>query len=206
VGRSMNPAQPNQPDECLRQINRWRMAFFAVVILAAGMIIGASAFFLLTSRLRPERPGPEMAAELLLRRQQRLLRLRPEQSERLQPILTEYIKKLHDIRINARKQIAEQLKLMNQQVLEILDERQKQLWQAQLRQLQSRFGSGPPWFGPGPHRRGPGADTDRPFGHRRLRPGGPPPQCRQGLEPQAPPPEPHQRGPEPSQPREDQRQ
>jgi hypothetical protein len=146
--------------ECMRKANHWRMAFFGLVILLAGVVIGAA---LATILLRP-RPvigpaaGPEFVSETMIRGLQRQLGLSPEQMEKVESILQEYIQKLHEIRMNARPQIAEQLRLMNDEISAVLTEQQKQIWQERLLPLQRQLRQGGPRRGNGmggpPFRRG----------------------------------------------------
>ena len=110
----------------------------------------------------------------------RELRLSPEQSEKIEPILKEHMETLHNIRIDAQDQIGEALEQMNKQISSILTDRQKQMWESRLRRLQDPLrGRGPGWGeGPGGGRYRGRGEQDRlrrgpgPFGPRR-RPAGP---------------------------------
>lgn len=156
----------------MRKLHRWRMAFFGLAILLAGIVIGAASTLIL---VRP-RPigwpgGPEFVSEGMLRSLQRYLHLSREQADKVESILQKHMRKLHEIRMNARPQIVEQLRLMNEEISAVLTEQQKQIWQDRLQQLQRqlqprgrRWGGGaegPPRgrgrgkFGPPPTRNGP---------------------------------------------------
>ena len=156
----------------MRKMHRWRMAFFGLIILVAGLVIGSASTLIL---VRP-RPigwtrGPEFISEKMVHDLQRHLQLSDEQAEKVESILQKHMRKLNEIRMNARTQIVEQLRLMNEEISAVLTEQQKQIWQDSLQQLQRqlqphgrRWGNGvegPPHgrgrgkFGPPPPRNGP---------------------------------------------------
>ncbi|MHC4546702.1 MAG: hypothetical protein ACYTDW_21580 [Planctomycetota bacterium] len=161
----------------MRRLHRWRMAFFGLVILLAGFIIGAASITILApNRLtRPPQPA-EKATRMMIGRLRRELGLSPEQDEKIGPILQKHLQKLEEIRTNARTEITEQLQQMDEGISAVLTEEQKRIWQRWLRLLQWQLR--PPGRGPGEGgrhrgglqermRRGPG-----PFGPGR-RPAGP---------------------------------
>lgn len=156
----------------MRKLHRWRIAFFGLAILLAGIVIGAASTLIL---VRP-RPigwpdGPEFVSQGMLHGLQRYLHLSREQTEKVESILQKHIRKLNDIRMNARPQVIEQLQLMNEEISAVLTEQQKHIWQDRLHQLQRqlqphgrRWGGGmegPPYrqgrgkFGPPPPRNPP---------------------------------------------------
>ncbi len=156
----------------MKRLHRWRMAFFGLVILLAGLVIGAALTFLLTHRFdKPHTPPPEFAAEQVVRRLGRQLNLSKKQMKQLEPILRNHMQKLHDIRMEARPQIMEQLRLMNEEISSVLSEEQKQLWQRHLRRLQADLRQ--------PRRHRAGSEPRLPDGQRPRRQGrerfGPPP-------------------------------
>lgn len=161
----------------IRRLRRWRMAFFGLVILLAGIVIGAASITILApNRLtRPPKP-PETATKMMIGRLRRELGLSQEQDEKIGPILHKHMQKLEDIRTNARTEITDQLQQMNEGVSAVLTEEQKQIWQRWLRILQWQLQ--PPERGPGEggrHRGGPQERMRRgpgPFGPGR-RPDGP---------------------------------
>jgi hypothetical protein len=167
---AMKQTQANEkPTVELRKLHQWRMAFFGMVILLAGMIIGVAATLVFLRYNQPGLPpGPEFAAERIIGRLQHHLHLSPEQMAKLEPILQKRLQKLDEIRANARPQVAEQLRLMNEEISSVLDAHQKQLWHEHLQRLQRMLRPGP-----GPHRRGPPwSGQDRPGPRRRPRRGG----------------------------------
>jgi hypothetical protein len=133
-------ANDNTIIECVRKAHRWRMAFFGLVILLAGIVIGAASVIILL-RPRPVGPpvGPEFVSEEMISGLRRQLGLSPEQIEKVESILQKHMQKLHEIRMNARPQIAEQLRLMNEEISAVLTETQRQIWQERLYRLQRQF-------------------------------------------------------------------
>ena len=182
----MNTEEPTKSShDYLKQMHRWRMAFFGLVILLAGIVIGVSSMFMISHRRKPPHLPPmhEVTKRALDRIQVRMC-LSGEQMKQFGPIFKKHMDKLDEMRKTAREQITERLKLMNEEVSSVLDERQKRLWERHLHDLgrdlrpaRRRDGFGP--HGPGPDewgprrrgmqdrmRRGPG-----PFGPRRDTPG-----------------------------------
>ncbi len=179
MGDAMNQTETtNSPTtHYMRRLHRWRMAFFGLVILLAGIVIGAASIMIVAPHrlTRPPRP-PEIAIESLLSELERCLHLTPGQREKIEPILQEHMQKLDDIRFDACSEIDETLGQMNEDITVLLTEQQKQIWQRRLHRLQRQLR--PSGRGPGKGirqrrglqqrlRRGPG-----PFGPA-LRPAGP---------------------------------
>jgi len=169
MGDAMNETEKTKTShDYLKQIHRWRMAFFGLVILLAGIVIGISSMFLFRHRPKPPLPPLDVAARRLLDEQRDRLDLSPEQMEKIGPIFQKYIGTLEEIRVAA----FEQLQLMNEEVGPILNEHQRRLWEGDIQGLHGRFRPrsprderghrGPPIRQYGPERRfrrGPG-----PFG------------------------------------------
>ena len=186
MGDAMNKVEPTKSShDYLKQMHRWRMAFFGLVILLAGIVIGISSMSMLSHRRKPSPPPPpEVAADRVLNREKGRLSLSGEQVKQLGPIFKKHMDKLDEIRMTAREQITERLQLMNEEVSSVLDERQKRLWERDLQDLgrelrptRRRERHGPPGPRPGEGyryrrgqqermRRGPG-----PFGPWRDIPG-----------------------------------
>jgi len=177
MGDAMNKVEPTKSShDYLKQMHRWRMAFFGLVILLAGIVIGISSMFILSRRRKPSPPPPpEVAADRVLNRERNRLGLSVEQVKQLGPIFKKHMDKLEEIRMAAREQITEQLQLMNEEVSSVLDERQERLWGRDIQYLERQFrpprrrdGHGPAGprmgergrYGRGPQerlRRGPGS-------------------------------------------------
>lgn len=157
MGDAMSQIEKTEPMniDTIRKLHRWRMAFFGVVILLAGIVIGgASMMILLPHKLMAPPPGPEFNSLRMLPSLRRDLGLTTEQSKRIAPILDKHMKKLDDIRIEARDEIAQTLKQMNEDISKVLTDRQERIWKRSLERLQRdlRPGRG----GPGRRGEGPG--------------------------------------------------
>ena len=187
---SQNQTINNPAVSHINKAHNWRMAFFGLIILTAGIVIGGSSMLIFAPKklIKPPR-APEFASGRMVGQLRRELRLSPEQAEKIDPILKEHMEALNNIRIDAQDQIGEALEQMNEQISSILTERQKQMWETRLRHLQSPLHGGGPRRGEGPgggrfrrgeqerFRRGPGPGSGPgsgpgPFGPRR-RPAGP---------------------------------
>jgi len=137
----MNQTEKNDDlIKVLERMHRWRMAFFALVILIAGIVIGASSMTIFGRRQMMGKPhSPEIAVERMMRQLIEHLDLTDRQRQTIRPILIEYMEKLHQIRMNVRPQIQAQLASLNDDVSALLDEEQKQQWQREFQRLQNQF-------------------------------------------------------------------
>jgi hypothetical protein len=164
----MNEVEKTQmPHNYLRQMHCWRMAFFGLVILLAGIVLGASSLYLLRRRPKPPLPPLDVATSRLLDEQRDRLDLSPGQMDKIGPIFQKYMGTLEEIRMAAFEQITKQLELMNEEVCSILDEHQKRLWEGDIQGLHRMFrprspedhrGPGGRQYGPERRfRRGPGS-------------------------------------------------
>jgi hypothetical protein len=159
----------------IKKAHFWRMAFSGLIILVAGIVIGGSSMLIFAPKKLIKPPaGPEFSSLRMIPPLRRDLGLTPEQAEKIQPILSEYMQKLNTIRTEARSEIAGTLKQMNQDIAAILTDGQKQLWQREIDRLQNelrpRGGPGPRW---GEGRGGPGFRGGQQQGLRRGRGPGP---------------------------------
>jgi len=181
---SQNQTTDNTIVSQINKAHMWRMAFFGLIILIAGIAIGGSSMLIFAPDkiMKPPR-GPEFASGRMVGQLHRELRLSPEQAEKIEPILKEHMETLHNIRIDAQDEIGKALEKMNKQISSILTERQKRMWESSLHRVQSPLRGGGQRWGEGPGgprrrggqqerpRRGPGQGSS-PFGPRR-RPAGP---------------------------------
>lgn len=195
MGDVMKHADGNDiPMVLLRGLHRWRMAFFGLVILLAGVTLGAAGALLL---VRPaERQPPmdlEMATNAMLGRFRAELGLTREQAEQIQQILQTRMQKLREIRLQARPQIEEQLGAVKEEIGAVLTAEQRDRWQEIVTRLEREFrrgmrrgpGGPGPGFRGGRDRPGPPGAPGRRFNDRRPWRGGPggeplPPPERQG--------------------------
>ena len=160
--------------EQIRQIKKvffWRTAFFGLVILASGIIIGGASMFILdTQKLTAPPPGEEFGN--IMPRLRRNLGLTQEQVNNIRPLLNKYLQKLEEIRQDARIDITSTLTEMNRDVSPILAENQKSIWEGELIRLQNNLAPSRPRGGGGLGRRGrggaeaPGAMGGRRYGAR----------------------------------------
>jgi hypothetical protein len=122
---------------CMHKLHRWRMAFFGVVILLAGLVIGgASMLILMPDKLMGPPRGPEFDSMRMIPPLRRDLGLSAEQSEQIKPILDRHMEKLQEIRDDARSEIGTTLEQMNEEISAILTEGQRQIWEGELGRLQ----------------------------------------------------------------------
>ncbi len=142
--------------EHIKKTYYWRNAFFGLVILIAGIVIGGASMSIFTTHrlTRPAR-GREFNSLQVLPPLRRNLGLSKEQTEKIKPILDEHMTKLHELRENARFEIENTLKQMNEEISKILTERQRNIWQRELDRLQRDLRPG------GPRRNGTGTGARR---------------------------------------------
>jgi hypothetical protein len=142
----MNTEQNNNINlEHIRKIYYWRTAFFGLVILIAGIVIGgASISIYMTHRTTISAGGPEFSSLQVIPPLRRNLNLSQEQSEKIKPIIDGSMKKLRDIRENARTEIESTLQQMNKEISKILNDTQRQRWQRELDRLQQELRPGGP--------------------------------------------------------------
>jgi len=144
------PENPDSPTVLLRRLHHWRMAFFGLMILIAGLTTGAAVTFLLLHRATPRPPGfSERGYEVTLERIMPRLRLSPEQARQAGPVLRQRMQRLEEIREQGRVQITAELQAMDQEMSNILDGAQQQRWRDLMRSMPGPFPRGPGHYGPG---------------------------------------------------------
>ena len=143
---TMNTEHNNNPNfEHIRKIYYWRSAFFGLVILIAGAVIGGATMSIMTTqRLRRPGRGSEFRSLQVLPPLRRDLGLSQEQSEKIKPLLDGHMEKLENIRESARIEIEETLRQMNEEISAILTDRQRQIWQREMSRLQQELRPGGP--------------------------------------------------------------
>jgi len=168
----MSPKEQSHspPIEQLQKLHRRRMALFGLVILIAGIAIGAASTVIL---VRPDKtfPGPDdpaWASLMMAGRLENILDLTPEQKEEIRLISKTAFGALHAIQEKAKPEIEKIVKDMNDKISKILSEEQREKWQRELEDFQRRFREGwrrggRPGEG-GPGRRGPGEGGPGPRG------------------------------------------
>ena len=76
--------------ELLQKIHHWRMAFFGVIILIAGLLIGSAVTLTTIQNVPKDKPYQieiGQATTNIVNRLRQQLRLSPEQAEKIEPIL-----------------------------------------------------------------------------------------------------------------------
>jgi hypothetical protein len=138
MGIIMNTTeQNNNPNiEHIKKIYFWRTAFFGVVILVAGIVIGSASMSIFTTRRLAAPPSPRQEFNDLVIRLRRNLELSQGQTDKIRPLIDKHMQKLQELRENARIDIINTLQQMDKQVSSILNERQKRIWQRELLSLQ----------------------------------------------------------------------
>lgn len=155
---------------------------FSLLILVSGIIIGVGVTLLTSKRLPTPKtlpPGPEYISNRMVQRIIHELHLDSEQQAQLKPIIQKHMKAIDDIRKEARPQISEEVKQMNEEILSILDQPQKRMWQKNMQQMQDHFKRMRQRRGPGGQRgknQRPEGEfgPDQPYRERRFRNGRPP--------------------------------
>lgn len=144
----------------------YKPMLFGVLILISGILIGAGLMYIRMQRHIPRNPepGPEYFSERIMRHMVGELRLTPEQRGQIDPIIKQHFESMHQIRMEARPKISEEIKQMNEAILPVLTEQQKRRWQEQARQIREFPREGfDRQHGPGQEqwRRGPEGQQDR---------------------------------------------
>ena len=114
--------------------NPYKLAIFSLVILLAGLVIGAASTILFLQAYAPEKlhmPGhvtKRMSSEL-----RRNLKLTPEQDQQIKPIIAQHLKNLHEIKSTAAPKIRKELSEMRESISEALTEEQNKKFQRQFK-------------------------------------------------------------------------
>jgi hypothetical protein len=153
MGDTMSDNQVNENQNIYQiKMHRWRMAFFGLVILLAGIIIGGAASLLVVWRVPiGPMPGPERVADRMIQGLLQELRLSPQQRQQIEPIIRRHMERIDQIRKEARPQIEGHLRQMNEEIMPILDDQQRMMWiqmQQRLPMEQPSPGQMRPMLGP----------------------------------------------------------
>ena len=132
----------NNPMVSLRHVHRWRMALSGVVILVAGITLGVAGTLLFMPTERREPPEVDVAVAGMVMRFQGELKLTPEQVEKIRTVLHQRMKKLEELRQEARPKIEEQLQGIKEEINKVLTEEQRQGWQKITERLDREFHRG----------------------------------------------------------------
>lgn len=151
MGSSVSPNESSEsPTVLLRRLHHWRMAFFGMVILLAGMVSGAALTLFVVGHGGQKHPLPPVdAVRLLAERLTGVLHLTAEQQRQVEPILQNRMKKLDQIQGDGQKAIAEELRLLTKEMAGVLTADQMGLWERLFLDLPGSIRHIPQEFGPG---------------------------------------------------------
>jgi hypothetical protein len=151
MGDLMSPMDPTMnPVLLLSRLQRWRMAFFGLVILLAGVAIGAGISMIwmgqkaqasggggpLRSWLAESRPDPGGRLLPMLRQ---YLTLDGQQMQTLGPILKEHLVNIEKLRQDVRPRVAEELRQMDREIVAVLRPDQRRIWDRRFGRLQEQL-------------------------------------------------------------------
>lgn len=124
------------PTLLLKRVLYWRMAFFSVIILLAGIGIGVSgaSMWFLRQKPKPAPPQP-VTINRVMRRLNYQLKLTKPQADQVRPMLRKCVVSLEQVRKKARPEINQHLRYMNQGIASVLDDNQMVQWKKYERQL-----------------------------------------------------------------------
>jgi flagellar basal body-associated protein FliL len=124
------------PTLLLKRVLYWRMAFFSVIILLAGVAIGASGTFMWFSKQKPK-PAPPQTVTInkAVRRLNSQLKLTKSQTDQVRPLVRKCLVSLEQVRKKARPQINQHLRQMNQGIASVLNDNQMRRWKKYEKQL-----------------------------------------------------------------------
>jgi hypothetical protein len=131
MGNPVNPSESSEsPTVLLRRLHHWRMAFFGMVILLAGMLSGAAITLLIVSQVGHKSPPPPVPRIThMLAGLSGPLHLTAEQEKQIHPILQRHMAKLIQIQDEGQKAIGEELRLLSQEMAGVLTADQVGLWE-----------------------------------------------------------------------------
>jgi hypothetical protein len=134
----------------LSRLHRWRMAFFGLVILLAGVAIGAGTATIWIGHNAQATGGggplrswlaegrPDLGGRLLPMLRQ-YLSLDDQQMQTLGPILREHLVNIEKLRQDLRPKVAEELRQMDREIVAVLRPDQKRIWDRRFRRLQEQL-------------------------------------------------------------------
>jgi len=156
MGSPMNQNEGSEsPTVLLRRLHHWRMAFFGMVILLAGMLSGAAVTLLIVGHPGPKDPAWSVdGVRLLLERLTGPLHLTADQRQQMEPIVKSHLTRLDQIQGEGRKAVTEELRRMTQEAAGVLTEDQMRLWERLFLDLPGSMRHIPQELGPG-YGRGP---------------------------------------------------
>jgi hypothetical protein len=141
----------NNPKVALRHVHPWRMAVSGLVILVAGIGLGVAGTLIFAPPVRPIEPSPDldMAVAGMVRWARVELGLSEDQVQKIEATFRGCMKKLEELRQEARPKITEQIQAMNKDIAKVLTEDQRQDWQRMTERLERDLQRGFRDRGPG---------------------------------------------------------
>ncbi len=185
-----------------------RPVLFSLLILLSGIAIGVGGTLIFIKQ-KPTPPRPNFNARMI-NHLMRELKLTEEQKAQIDPLIQTHMDEFEKIRTEAIPKITQITETMNNEILQLLDDNQKQIWADQMKRMRENFermrnnrrgprqGQGPgdgQWrrdrdgSGPDGRGRGPGRDPNSPYRRRRPPAEGMGPENQPPLEPRPPQPD-----------------
>lgn len=128
------------PALLLKRALYWRMAFFSVIILLAGVAIGASGMFIWRSKHKPTPATPQtVTINRAMRQLSSQLKLTKPQAEQIKPMLRKCVASLEQVRKKARPQINQHLRQMNNGIASVLNDTQTRRWKKYEKRLMGQL-------------------------------------------------------------------
>jgi Spy/CpxP family protein refolding chaperone len=144
---------------------RWQQTALGVLILLAGISIGAAGTVLIGKEvIRRRLEHPDRMSVGIARQMTRSLDLSPDQAKQVEAIVDQRMRTARGMRNDARRQVEQELSLMRDEVAEVLDKEQARRWRAQFERARRARPYPPvsPWPRPGPYYDGRGAPPGGP--------------------------------------------
>ena len=114
---------------------------FSLLTLLSGIIIGSSVTLIVVG---PEQqpndlPGPEFFSRRMIEHWTGELNLTPEQVSQMHPIAEKHMKALDDYRKEAQPKIRAEIDAMNNEIMDILDDQQRQMFKDHVERMKRHF-------------------------------------------------------------------
>lgn len=115
------------------------MAFVGIVILLAGVTIGAALTFIVFKPHKPDLKGVEFIRERAVRHLEHDLELTEEQKSQIDASFKKHLMAMDAIREKARPQIEKELVELDKDVKSVLDKQQQDKWDENVKKMNKRF-------------------------------------------------------------------
>jgi len=140
----MSTLPTDNPTALLQQMHRWRMAFFGLIVLLAGAVIGASGTLLF---LKPKPPEPPDVPELFIGRTfselERNLNLTDQQKTQINQIMRQRMEEMRRIREeDMRPRVFAEMGQLKDEIGKVLTDEQMKLWEKRMERFRGEFWRG----------------------------------------------------------------